>query len=202
MSQATPENGWVNTTKGQNPAVLARARQILAGTIYGTLATSSPDGLPWASPIFFGYDAAWNLYWSSTQVAQHSQNLYANQGHAAIAIYSTDRAEGQGQGLYLAGTATEVAAAAVEAVIPLLLQRAAPGQRRTAASDRLDHRRPRRPQRHHFDRHQNSARFVQTDRHPRPWPLAGNSDGKDLIPLPMPRLVESRASVINRLEIA
>ena len=133
MSQATPENGWVNTAEGQNPAVIARARQILASTIYGTLATSSPDGQPWASPIFFGYDAAWNLYWSSAQGAQHSQNLDANQGRAAIAIYSTDPAEGQGQGIYLAGTAAEVEAAAVEAVIPLLLQRAAPGQHRTAA---------------------------------------------------------------------
>ncbi|MBD2425848.1 pyridoxamine 5'-phosphate oxidase family protein [Phormidium sp. FACHB-1136] len=133
MSQATPENGWVNTTEGHNPAVIARARQILAGTIYGTLATSRPDGLPWASPIFFGYDAAWNLYWSSTLVAQHSQNLYANQGRAAIAIYSTDRSEGQGQGLYLSGTVAEVETAAVETVIPLLLQRSASGQRRTAA---------------------------------------------------------------------
>lgn len=133
MSQATPKNGWVSTANGSDPDVLATARHILEATIYGTLSTCSADGIPWASPVFFGYDSAWNLYWSSTQVAQHSQNLYANQGRAAMAIYSTDRAEGQGQGLYVAGTVAEVEAAAVAAVIPLLLNRAAPGQRRSPA---------------------------------------------------------------------
>ena len=66
-------------------------------------------------------------------VAQHSQNLYANQSRAAIAIYSTDREEGKGQGLYLSGTAAEVEAEDVERVIPLLLKRAAKGQQRSPA---------------------------------------------------------------------
>ncbi|MBE9156181.1 pyridoxamine 5'-phosphate oxidase family protein [Nodosilinea sp. LEGE 06152] len=133
MSIATAENGWVNTAEGQNPAVIAKARQILEGNIYGTLSTSSRSGVPWASPIFFTYDSNWNLYWSSTVVAQHSQNLYDNQGRAAIAIYSTDREEGQGQGLYLSGTAGEVEPENVERVIPLLLKRAAKGQQRSPA---------------------------------------------------------------------
>ncbi|MBW4462143.1 MAG: pyridoxamine 5'-phosphate oxidase family protein [Nodosilinea sp. WJT8-NPBG4] len=133
MSIATAENGWVNTADGQAPEVIARARQILEGTIYSTLSTSSADGMPWASPLFFTYDSDWNLYWSSAMVAQHSQNLYANQGRAAIAVYSTDREEGKGQGLYLSGTAAEVAAEDVERVIPLLLKRAAKGQQRSPA---------------------------------------------------------------------
>lgn len=133
MSIATAENGWINTADGQHPAVIARARQILESNIYGTLSTSSPDGLPWASPVFFAYDAAWNLYWSSTMLAQHSQYLYANQGRAAIAIYSTHHDEGKGQGIYLSGTAAEVEAEDVERVIPLLLKRAAKGQRRSPA---------------------------------------------------------------------
>lgn len=133
MSIATSENGWINTADGRNPEVITRARQILEGTIYGTLSTSSPDGLPWASPVFFTYDSAWNLYWSSAIVAQHSQNLYANQGRAAIAIYSTHHNEGKGQGLYLSGTALEVQAEEVERLILLLLKRAAKGQQRTPA---------------------------------------------------------------------
>lgn len=133
MSIATAENGWVNTADGQAPEVITRARQILESTIYASLSTSSPDGLPWASPVFYTYDSAWNLYWASTMVAQHSQNLCANQGRAAIAIYSTDREEGKGQGLYLSGTAAEVGVEDVERVIPLLMKRAAKGQRRSPA---------------------------------------------------------------------
>ncbi len=137
MAKASPENRWVNTDDGQNPAILAKAQGILEGTLYGTLATSSPDGAPWASPIFFGYDAAWNLYWASAQGAQHSQHLYVNQGRAAITIYSTDREEGKGQGLYLVGIATEVDRAEIEGVLPFFLRRAAQGQQRTPA-DYLD----------------------------------------------------------------
>ncbi|MBD1919264.1 MULTISPECIES: pyridoxamine 5'-phosphate oxidase family protein [Cyanophyceae] len=133
MSIATAENGWVNTADGQTPEVITRARQILESTIYGALSTSSADGMPWVSPLFFTYDSDWNLYWSSAMVAQHSQNLYANQGRAAIAIYSTDREEGQGQGLYLSGTAAEVETEDVEQVISLLLKRAAKGQQRSPA---------------------------------------------------------------------
>lgn len=133
MSIATAENGWVNTADGQTLEVITKARQILEGTIYASLSTCSPEGLPWASPVFFTYDSDWNLYWSSAMVAQHSQNLYANQGRGAIAIYSTDREEGQGQGLYLSGTAAEVEAGDVERVIPLLLKRAAKGQQRSPA---------------------------------------------------------------------
>lgn len=137
MVKASPENRWINTTESQNPVILAKAHHILDTTIYGTLSTCSPDGLPWASPVFLGYDTDWTLYWASAQVAQHSQNLYANQGRAAIAIYSTDREEGQGQGLYLVGTATEVEADAVPGALSLFLRRAAQSQRRTPA-DYLD----------------------------------------------------------------
>ncbi|QQE65428.1 hypothetical protein GFS31_21160 [Leptolyngbya sp. BL0902] len=133
MSYPTPENGWVNTADGQDPTALATAQSLLTETLYGTLSTCSVDGLPWASPVFFGYDTAWNLYWSSTQAAQHSQNLYANHGRATIAIYRTDQREGQVQGLYVSGIATEVEPAAVADVIPLLLQRGSPGQQRTPA---------------------------------------------------------------------
>jgi hypothetical protein len=133
MALATAANQWINTAAGQNPGVIAQARQILAGPLYASLSTSSPDGWPWASPVFFTYDADWHLYWSSAMVAQHSQNLYANQGRAAIAIYSTDREEGKGQGLYLSGIASEADPETVERVMPLLLRRAAQGQRRSPA---------------------------------------------------------------------
>ncbi|WP_035984224.1 pyridoxamine 5'-phosphate oxidase family protein [Leptolyngbya sp. KIOST-1] len=133
MSMATEENGWVNTADGQNPALLARARQILASTLYATLATSSPAGLPWAAPLFFVYDADWNLYWSSAIAARHSQDLAASGGRAAIAVYSTDRAVGKGQGLYLVGRAAAVEPEAVAQIVPLFDRRSPLEQHRSPA---------------------------------------------------------------------
>ncbi len=136
MAKASPANRWVNTDDSQTPAILAKAQHILEHTIYGTLSTSSSDGVPWVSPLLLGYDADWNLYWSSAKSAQHSQNLYANQGRAAIAIYSTNRAVGQGQGLYLVGTATEVASADIKDALKVLLRRIPQGHHRTPADYR------------------------------------------------------------------
>ncbi|MFQ4136594.1 pyridoxamine 5'-phosphate oxidase family protein [Nodosilinea sp. PGN35] len=133
MTIATAANGWVNTAEGQHPEVIARARHLLDATIYCTLSTCSPEGLPWASPVFFAYAPDWTLYWASAVAAQHSQNLLANRGRGAIAIYSTQPDEGKGQGLYLAGTAAEVSADDVAGVIPLLAQRSRQGHRRTPA---------------------------------------------------------------------
>lgn len=133
MTIAMAENGWINTVDGQTSEVIARARQILEGTIYASLSTCSPEGLPWASPVFFTYDSGWNMYWASAMVAQHSQNLYTNQGRAMMAVYNTIREEGKGRGLYFSGIAAEVEPEDVERVIPLMMKRAANGQQRSPA---------------------------------------------------------------------
>ncbi len=133
MTIATAANGWVNTVDGQHPEVIAKAQHLLDATIYCTLSTCSPDRQPWASPVFFAYDSDWTLYWASAIAAQHSQNLLANQGRGAIAIYSTQPDEGKGQGLYLVGTAAEVREGDVARVIPLLVQRSGQGHHRIPA---------------------------------------------------------------------
>lgn len=46
-------------------------------------------------------------------ISKHSQNIYSNAGKVAIAIYGSAIPEGTGQGLYFAGTATEVESAEV-----------------------------------------------------------------------------------------
>lgn len=133
MTIATADNGWINTAEADNPAVLQRARDMLAGTYYGTLSTCSPDGIPWASPVFFVFDADWKIYWASAIIARHSQNLYANQGRVAMAIYSTHTPAGKGQGVFLSGIARELAASEVEPVIALMNQRSQPDVLRSPA---------------------------------------------------------------------
>jgi hypothetical protein len=124
MAPATAENGWIETLESDQPAVLAKAHHIMATIHYCTLSTCSADGIPWVSPVFFAYDPNWHLYWSSTIAAQHSQNLYHNQGRAAIAIYDSSVSEGSGKGLYLSGSAAEVEPPLVGSIMKLLFQRA------------------------------------------------------------------------------
>jgi hypothetical protein len=123
MSIATEENGWINTVDTLNPQVLERVLQILQHTRFCTLSTCSADGIPWASPVFFCYQGL-NLYWSSAIASRHSQNIYQNQGRVAIAIYDSNVAEGQAQGLYFSGVASELAPDHVGGVMQLLFKRA------------------------------------------------------------------------------
>lgn len=130
MTIATAGNGWINTADCHHPEVIAKVRFILETTSYCTLSTSSPDGMPWASPLFFGYDSSWTLYWSSALASRHSQNLGINRGRAAIVIYGTHGGEGQGQGVYLTGTAGEIEPDQIDTVIDLLNQRSGTSGRR------------------------------------------------------------------------
>lgn len=137
MELATAENRWVNTVDSQKPEVLVTAREILQNNIYCTLSTCSPEGQPWVSPVFFAYDAEWNLYWSSAIAAEHSQNLAHNHGQVAIAIFDSKGPEGTVRGLYLMGTAGELNRDRVESVMTLLMTRAGKAVYRTPA-DYLD----------------------------------------------------------------
>ncbi|NEQ34127.1 MAG: pyridoxamine 5'-phosphate oxidase family protein [Leptolyngbya sp. SIO4C5] len=137
MTMATAENGWISRVEGENSELLERAERIIASTLYCTLSTCSPDGCPWASPVFFVYDATWTIYWSSAIASRHSQNLYQNQGRLAIAIYSTSAGEGKGQGVYLSGYGKELAPERVGAVMQQLFARAGREPPQRTASDYL-----------------------------------------------------------------
>ena len=135
--RALMDNDWVKTSDGQNPAALDLASQIIRDNIYCTLSTCSPDSWPWASPVFFVYDSALNLYWSSAIAARHSQNIYLNQGRVAITIYGTHAGEGKGKGIYLSGIAKELDPAQVDTVMQSLFKRAGGAPPRRTRDDYL-----------------------------------------------------------------
>lgn len=137
MSIASAENSWVNTADSHKPEVINAAGEILQNTLYCTLATCSPDGFPWASPVLFTYDAHWNLYWSSAIAARHSQNICWNRGRVAITIYSTSQSEGAGKGLYFQGISAEVAPDRVGVIMEQLFERARNDRPHRTAADYL-----------------------------------------------------------------
>jgi nitroimidazol reductase NimA-like FMN-containing flavoprotein (pyridoxamine 5'-phosphate oxidase superfamily) len=131
---ATAENAWVNTIDGDRLDILALARQLISEQIYGTLSTCSPDGMPWGTPLFFVYDEVLNFYWSSAIAAQHSQNLYANQGRAMITIYDATKIKA----VYFSGVATELTEPTKLAQILKLFDQRAKRPNPRLAADYLD----------------------------------------------------------------
>lgn len=76
-----------------------KAKEIIAKNIYLTVATTSLDGRPWISPVFFAYDADYNLFWVSNKDAKHS-GLVRNNAQVAIVIFDSSVPEGEGDGVY------------------------------------------------------------------------------------------------------
>jgi uncharacterized protein YhbP (UPF0306 family) len=137
MEPATAENGWIDTIHSKNPEILARARGIVENSLYCVLSTCSPDGYPWVSPVFFACDEGWNIYWASAVASRHSQNLYSNNGRAAIAIFDSSVPAGTGKGVYFSGTALEINSEQAGKAFKLLTARTGK-QPQTTAEDYLD----------------------------------------------------------------
>ncbi|MBI4098194.1 MAG: pyridoxamine 5'-phosphate oxidase family protein [Candidatus Levybacteria bacterium] len=88
--------------------LVEKAKQILAENIYCTIATSSLTGTPWISPVFFGYDEDFNIYWISDKDAKHSRLIRQNP-HVAIVIFNSQAPEGKGDGVYIEADVYELA---------------------------------------------------------------------------------------------
>jgi len=84
-----------------------RAAEILQTIKYATLATVTPDGKPWNSPVAHEYDDRLNIYWFSDKEGQHSKNVRANE-NVFIVIYDSTVPEGKGEGVYMEATVTEL----------------------------------------------------------------------------------------------
>jgi len=82
----------------------ATAQTILKEIQYATIATITPGGEPWNTPVFCATDA-YTIYWSSHPDSIHSKNITAN-GKAFITIYDSKAGEGEGIGLYIQARVT------------------------------------------------------------------------------------------------
>ncbi|MFA9288414.1 MAG: pyridoxamine 5'-phosphate oxidase family protein [Weeksellaceae bacterium] len=84
-----------------------RAKSIIEKIIYITIATVSPDGQPWNTPVYSAYDENYNFYWASDQNGVHSQNIKQNT-NVFIVIYDSTAPEGTGEGVYIKAKAYEI----------------------------------------------------------------------------------------------
>jgi general stress protein 26 len=84
-----------------------KAKKILAQIQYATIATVTPDGNPWNSPVAHELDDEYNIYWFSDKENQHSKNVRANP-YAFIVIYDSTAPEGEGEGVYIEADVEEL----------------------------------------------------------------------------------------------
>lgn len=77
------------------------AQSILDNVIYGTIATTSQDGSPWAAPQFIVYDKDEEaILWCASCKSQHGQNILNNH-KAYIVVYDSKVGPGEGAGVYM-----------------------------------------------------------------------------------------------------
>ena len=84
-----------------------KAKKILEDNIYCVIASSTKDGKPWISPVFYGYDDEYNIYWISDKDARHS-NLIRNNPQVSIVIFNSQAPEGEGDGVYFQAMVEEI----------------------------------------------------------------------------------------------
>lgn len=77
-----------------------RAAEVIKTIKYMNIATVTPEGDPWNTPVFFAYDKQLNLYTHSWNKNQHSINIESS-GKAFITIYDSTTQQGEGFGVYI-----------------------------------------------------------------------------------------------------
>lgn len=83
------------------------------------IATSDRTGEPWISPVVFGYDKNYNLYWFSDKDSKHSKLIYQN-NRVAVVVFDSKAPEGTGDGVYIVGKASEVLEKELEHAIKIV----------------------------------------------------------------------------------
>ncbi len=84
-----------------------RAREVIEKINYITLASVTPEGKPWNSPVFAAYDGEFNFYFGTHRGSQKAKNLAVNQD-VFLVIYDSTVKAGDGEGVYVQGQATEL----------------------------------------------------------------------------------------------
>jgi len=86
---------------------LKLAKKIIKKIQYLTLATVTPEGQPWNSPLYTAYDKNYTFYWASDKENVHSKNIKQNDKVFGV-VYDSKAKAGTGFGIYFVGKAYEI----------------------------------------------------------------------------------------------
>ena len=83
------------------------AREIVDTNLYMTLGTADAAGRPWASPVYYAFDAYREFFWVSFPDATHSRNL-VERPEVGIVIFDSTVPINTGRGVYMTAVAEEL----------------------------------------------------------------------------------------------
>ena len=86
---------------------ISTAIKIIKEIEYINIASITPEGLPWNTPVYTAYDASLNFYWLSWKKNQHSVNMRSNPD-VFVTIFDSTVPPGTGAGVYFSGEAIEL----------------------------------------------------------------------------------------------
>ena len=88
-------------------ALTKQAKKVINTIEYIDLATVTPDGKPWSSPLWFVRDDSYNFFFYSPNYTQHAKNIREN-GKGFVVIYDSRAPEGTGFGVYMTASVKEL----------------------------------------------------------------------------------------------
>jgi hypothetical protein len=79
-----------------------KAIEVIKKIEYLNIASITPDGMPWNSPVYTVYDQDLNFHWLSWKENQHSLNV-ANNPNVFVTLYDSTVPCSTGFGVYMKG---------------------------------------------------------------------------------------------------
>ena len=101
---------------------MLEAREIIDANRYMTLGTADALGTPWVSPVWFAHDDYAAFLWVSRPTRRHSQNI-AVRPEVSLVIFDSTVVPGEGQGVYVSGTAEQLHGDELEREIDIFSRR-------------------------------------------------------------------------------
>lgn len=87
--------------------LIKEAAKVLKEILYINIASITPNGKPWNTPVYCAYDEDINYYWLSWKLNQHSKNI-RNNSSVFVTVYDSTVPASTGFGVYLQGKAYEL----------------------------------------------------------------------------------------------
>lgn len=81
------------------PEFTHAANGVVAANKYLVLATATPGGTPWVTPVYFAHDDLTSFWWVSRPLARHSRLIAANP-QVAITVFDSSVAIGRAAAVY------------------------------------------------------------------------------------------------------
>ena len=101
-------------------------KELLEEHHYCVISMATKDASPWLTPVFYAYDAAWNLYWISSKNSYHSR-IFLENSKACAVIYRPPSVAQEVSALYLTGQVIICQDEVLKQAMPIYFERAGLG---------------------------------------------------------------------------